>query len=80
MYHSLNDKNYKDGEHIRVCQRLRGKVGSWRGVGSWKEVGVALKEQCGDGNVQHSDCDSVNFLVVTLGYSSGRGYHLGETG
>ena len=34
MYYSLNDKNYKDGEHISVCQGLRRKAGSWRGVGS----------------------------------------------
>ena len=41
---------------------------------------MALKEQCGDGNVLHPDCNSVNILVVMLCYSSGRGYHLGETG
>ena len=80
IYYSLNDKNYKDGEHISACQGLRRKAGSWRGVGSWKEVSVALKEQCGDGNVLHPDCNSVNILVVMLCYSSGRGYHLGETG
>ena len=66
MYHSLNDKNYKDGEHIRVCQRLRRKVGSWRGVGSWKEVGVALKEQCGDGNVQYHDCSNASLPKLAL--------------
>lgn len=49
-------------------------------MGSWKEVGVAIKEQCGDGNVLHPDCNSVNILVVMLFYSFGRGYHLRETG
>ena len=59
---------------------VRRKWGVGEGARSWKEVGAAIKEQCGNGNVLHPDCNSDNILVVMLFYSFGRGYHLRETG
>lgn len=79
MYHSLNDKKYKDGEHIHVCQRLE-KSRELEGCGKLEEGSGGGPRRTMVMNVQHPDCDRVNFLVVTLCYSSGRGYHLGEVG
>lgn len=66
-------QNYKHGKHILVFAGFRR---GWGHGGMWVWLQKSnVRNPSGDGNVLRLDCVSVNFLVVILCYSFGKGYH-----